>query len=241
MSACGLRGRGGLARAGAGEAVEHGAGQPVAAGDLQRVDGAVRAERPHPGGDGAAHGRRRLRAADLRDLHAPGLEGHEILALGRFFLGLDDQLDGALEPRRRLEHAGGEAEDRAHVDVLARPRRAPRPVIAPAGERAQHRDELARALGQLVVHARRHLAVALAREQAVGHHAVQPRAQLLGGDAGQDALELDEPARSGGKIADDEERPLVAHEVQGPGVRRPLVVGMTLGWRDRWDRRAPLG
>ena len=133
---------------------------------------------------------------------------------------------------RRGEHPGGEAEDRADVDVLARARGAPGPVVAPAGERAEHGHQLARALGQLVVHARRHLAVALAGEQAVGHHAVQARAQLLGRDAGQHALQLDEAARAGGQIADDQQRPLVADEVEGASVRRPLVVWMALGGRD---------
>ena len=75
-------------------------------------------------------------------------------------------------------------------------RAGPGPVVAPARERAEHRHQLARALGQLVVDARRHLAVALAGEQAVGDHAVQARAQLLGRDPGQHALQLDEAARA---------------------------------------------
>ena len=140
---------------------------------------------------------------------------------------------------RRLEQAGREAEDRADVDVLAGTRRAPRPVVAPARERAEHRHQLARALGQLVVDARRHLAVALARQQAVGDHAVQPRAQLLGRDAGQHPLQLDEPARAGGEVTDDQQRPLVAHEVERAGVRRPLVVRVTLGGWDGWDGSPP--
>ena len=135
---------------------------------------------------------------------------------------------------------GREAEDRADVDVLALARRAPGPVVAPARERAEHGHQLARALGQLVVHARRHLAVALARQQAVGDHPVQPRAQLLGRDAGQHALQLDEPARAGGEVADDEQRPLVAHEIERAGVRRPLVVRVALGRWDGWDERPPL-
>ena len=127
----------------------------------------------------------------------------------------------------------GGAQDRADVDRLAGTRRAPRPGVAPRGERADDREDVAGALGQLVVDARRHLAVPLAGQQAVGDHAVQPRAQLLGRDAGQHALELDEPARAGGEVADDEQRPLVPDEIERASVRRPLVVGMPLGGRDR--------
>src|SRR5439155_1568270 len=85
--------------------------------------------------DGPANGGRRLGAADLGDLGTAALERHQELTLRRLALGLDDQLHRALEPGRRLEQPRGEAEDRAHVDVLAGARRAPRPVIAPAGQR----------------------------------------------------------------------------------------------------------
>ena len=170
---------------------------------------------------------------------AAALERDQELALGRFALGLHDQLDGALQPGRGREHPRRQAEDRADVDVLPGARRAPGPVIAPARERAEDGDQLARTLGQLVVHARRHLAVALARQQSVGHHPVQPRAQLLRGDARQDPLKLDEPARPGGEIADDEQRPLVTYEIQSTRIWRPLVVGVTFGRWDRWYERPP--
>ena len=144
-----------------------------------------------------------------------------------------------LEPGRRLEQPGREAEDRADVDVLARAGRAPRPVVAPAGERAEHGHQLARALGQLVVDARRHLAVALAGEQAVGDHAVEARAQLLGRDPREHALELDEATRARGEVAHDQQRPLVADEVERPRIRRPLVIRMTLGGRRSRDEISP--
>ena len=86
------------------------------------------------------------------------------------------------------------------------------------------------AFGELVVDTWRDLAVPLAREHPVGDHPVQARAQLLGRDPGQYPLELDEPARTGGKVADDQQRPLVADEIERPSVGRPLVVGMTF-WR----------
>src|SRR3712207_9026977 len=71
--------------------------------------------------------------------------------------------------RSRFEEAGREPEDGADVDVLPGARGGPGPVVAPAGERAEHRHQLARALGQLVVHAGRHLAVALTGERSEEH------------------------------------------------------------------------
>src|SRR3954451_7001397 len=68
-----------LAGAGAREAVEHGSGEPVAARDLEPFGGPLRPEGAHPGGHGAAHGRRRLGAADLRDLGPAALHGHQEL------------------------------------------------------------------------------------------------------------------------------------------------------------------
>ncbi len=158
---------------------------------------------------------------------------------GCFALGLHDQLDGALEPRRRLEDPWRQAENGADVDVLTGAWRAPRPGVAPARERAEDGDQFARTLRQLIVDSWRNLAIALPREEPVGHHAVQPRAQLLRGDSGQDALKLDEPARPGGEITDDEQRPLVTHEIQGARVWRPLVVGVTFGRWNRWYERPP--
>ena len=113
---------------------------------------------------------------------------------------------------------------------------APGPLVAPARERAEHRHQLACALGQLVVDAGRDLAVALAGQHAVGDHPIQPRAQLLGGDSRQHALQLDEPARTGGKVTDDQERPFIPHEIEGTGIRRPLVVRMALRWWYLGDR-----
>ena len=109
----------------------------------------------------------------------------------------------------------GAAQDRADVDRLALARAAPGPLVAPRGQRAEHGHEVARAFGELVVDARRHLAVALAGEQAVGDHAVQARAKLLGGDPGEDALQLDETTRAGGQVAHDEQGPLVPDQVKG--------------------------
>jgi hypothetical protein len=96
---------------------------------------------------------------------------------------LDAQLDGPSQRARRREPRRA-AQDRADVDRLARPRRAPRPAVAPARQRADDREQIPRTLGELVVDARRHFAVALAGQQAVSDHAIKARSQLLRGDAG---------------------------------------------------------
>ena len=63
--------------------------------------------------------------------------------------------------------------------LLTLARRAPGPLVPPAREGADDGKQVARALRQLVVHARGHLAVALPGQQPVGHHPVEPRPQLL--------------------------------------------------------------
>lgn len=135
----------------------------------------------------------------------------------------------ALEGLRHRQEARREPEDGADVDRLAAPRLGPRPLVAPAGECGENGDQVTSALGQLVVHARRDLAVPLTREQAVGDHAIETRPQLLGRDAWQGALQLDEPPRTADEITDDQQRPLVADEIKCPGIGRPLVVRMPFG------------
>ena len=107
----------------------------------------------------------------------------------------------------------------ADVDSLVGPRCGPGPLIAPPREFAENRHQLAGALGELVVDARRDLAIALTGEHSIGDHAVEPGTQLFSGDAGQDTLQLDKPAGAGGEIADDQQSPFVAHEIEGTGVR----------------------
>jgi hypothetical protein len=165
----------------------------------------------------------------LLDPHA-AVAGDQRVVLRGLGVAPDRELDHALDarvhqPRRRPE-------DGADVDPFALARRAPGVAVAPPRELPDDRHQPLRALGQLVVDARGHLAVALPREQAVGHHAVEPRAQLLGRDARQCALDLDEATRPGRKIAHDQERPLVTDEIEGAAVRGPLVVRMALGRRD---------
>src|SRR4051794_33725577 len=198
-----LRRRSGRATGGggAGEGAEDGVREPAVAGEGQGVRGALGAERADPGIPAAADGRAgALALARLADLDAAARRGEAVAAIGHVALALDDQVDAPLHAGWRLDHAGREAEHGADIDVLARARRAPGPVVAPAGELADHRHQLARALGQLIVHPRRHLAVPLTGEQPVGDHPVQPRPQLLGGDAWEHPLELDEAAGPGRKV-----------------------------------------
>jgi len=67
----------------------------------------------------------------------------------------------------------------------------------------------------------------VARRSAIttgGDHPAKPQAQLLDRDVGQDALQLREAPRAARQVADDQQRPLVADEIERTGVRRPLVV-----------------
>ena len=69
-----------------------------------------------------------------------------------------------------------------------------------AADELASRPHLTRVLAerrQRVFHPRRHLTEPLAGQHAVGHHAVQARPQLLGGDAREHALELHEPPGTG--------------------------------------------
>src|SRR6201999_1608816 len=72
---------------------------------------------------------------------------------------------------------------------------------------------------------------ALAGEETVGDHAVKARAQLLGRDAREDALQLDEATGPGGEVANDEPGPLVTDQVKGARLRRPLLRRMSFGRR----------
>jgi hypothetical protein len=58
---------------------------------------------------------------------------------------------------------------------------------------------------------------------------------LLGRDSGQDALQLDEAPRPRREVPNDQQRPLIADEIERARVGRPLVVRMPLGWRDGRD------
>ena len=112
-----------------------------------------------------------------------------------------------------------------------RPGRVPAPARAPARERADHGQQLAGALGQLVVDPRRHLAVALAGEQAVGDHPVQARAQLLGGDPGRTRWSSTKRRGPAARSRMMSSVHLSPTRSSAPGIGRPLVIGMALRWR----------
>src|SRR5512132_135072 len=208
-----------VAHADGGQEVEQRRGQRAVAGDLELGARGVEPEGldPRALGPGDARiglGRVALFVADLAALDVQDVRSrHPVL--------LDAQLDRAPQAGGRDE-PGSVAQDGADVDGLARPWWAPGPAVPPARQRADDRQQVAGALGQLIVHARRHLAVALTREQAVGDHPIEPRAQLLRRDAGQHALQLDEATRAAGEVPDDEQRPLVTHQVERARIGRPL-------------------
>src|SRR6185312_5804937 len=70
---------------------------------------------------------------------------------------------------------------------------------------------------------------------AVRDHAVEARAELLGRDAREHPLELDEATRARGEVTNDQQRPFVADEVERPRIWGPLVIRMTLGGRRSRD------
>src|SRR5205085_5987458 len=67
----------------------------------------------------------------------------------------DRQLHGAAQRSRQREEPRSEPEDGTDVDRLVAARLGPRPLVAPARERAEDRDEVTGSIGQLVVDARR--------------------------------------------------------------------------------------
>ena len=141
----------------------------------------------------------------------------------------NQQFDGAGRSLAWSQKPRSEPEDRAHVDAFRRARRAPRPLVAPSGQLAEDRHQVQGPFGELIVDARRDLPVSLPGEHAVGDHPVQPGTELFSRDSRQDALELDKPPRAGREVADDQQRPLVADEIECACIRRPLVVRMAFG------------
>ena len=70
---------------------------------------------------------------------------------------------------------------------------------------------------------------------------LRPSVTIAAGSDEKRALELHETARAGGEIADDQQGPFVADEVERAGVRRPLVIRMTFGGWDLRDWGPPVG
>ena len=206
--------------------------------DLKPVTIALRRERVDPGGDGASDPRIGARWRVLADRRGPVGERDRVRRA--FAAGLDRQLDDTAATVRGHE-TRREPEDRSDVDRLIGAGWAPGPLVAPARKLAEDRHQRAGTFGQLVVDARRYLAIALPGEHPVGDHAVQPRAQLLGGDSGQHTLELDEPARAGREITDDQEGPLVSDKVERARIGGPLIVRVAFGGWSLRNKDAPCG
>ena len=124
---------------------------------------------------------------------------------------------------------GREPEDGADVNTLRRAGHSPRPLVAPASKLAEDRHELLGSFGELVIHARRNLAVALAG-RACRRRPCGSGANAIARSKSQEGCAA--ARRSGGarrKVADDEQGPLVTDQIEGPGIRRPLIVGVAFG------------
>src|SRR5262249_25086940 len=90
------------------------------------------------------------------------------------------------------------------------------PAVAPACERHDHRIEVASLLGQSVLEARRVVLVADAIQDAVRDELAESVGQPVAGSA-EVALEILEATDAEERVAQDEERPAVAHDRQRPG------------------------
>jgi hypothetical protein len=169
--------------------------------DLQASSRAVGREGVNPGGACARHPGVGALVVALGDRDPVGVA---LDRASRFVPVLpDDQDDRPGEPVGGNQ-TPGEAEDRPEVDRLTGAGRAPRPLIAPACQRSEHGHQLARSVGEPVLDARRHLTETLTGKHPLGHHPVQARAELLGRDPREDALEFDEAPRARGEIANDQ-------------------------------------
>jgi hypothetical protein len=75
------------------------------------------------------------------------------------------------------------------------------------------------------------LGVEAPRDDAVRLHHLQPIGQEGGGDAREGGLQVLEASRAPEQIADEEQRPPLAHELQGLGDRTGLTVPLRHGPR----------
>jgi hypothetical protein len=89
-------------------------------------------------------------------------------------------------------------------------------AVAPSEQRQQYRAEIAAALGQYIFVARRVLVVAAALEQTGFDQSIQPTRQDIRGDA-EALLKLVEPPQAVKRIAQDQDRPPLAHTVEAAG------------------------
>jgi len=75
-----------------------------------------------------------------------------------------------------------------------------------------------------------HRAVGMqAAHDAIGFEASQPLGQQIAGDAWQSVAQFMEPRRTAEQLAEDEDRPAVAHEVERCRHRAHLLVALAVG------------
>src|SRR5436305_384775 len=89
-------------------------------------------------------------------------------------------------------------------------------AIAPLQQRDDHRPEVDAFVGQPVLVALGTLLVATALEDALLDEPLQPRLQHVARDA-EAALEVVEAADAEERVAEDEHRPALAHDLERPG------------------------
>src|SRR5437870_2417394 len=95
---------------------------------------------------------------------------------------------------------------------------------APRRQRADHEAELAPLVGEDVLRARRMLGVEAPRAEPVLFHQLESLRQERGRDAGQGGVEVLEPPWPVEQVANDEERPPLAHELERLRDRAGLTV-----------------
>src|SRR3989440_12550152 len=114
-------------------------------------------------------------------------------------------------------HVGLAALPAALVDQLHRDGLADAcPLVAPLHQRDEDRMELEALVGQAVLEALGPLLVAPALEDAVAHQRLEPGGEHVAGDA-EAALEVLETADAEEGIPQHEERPPLAHDLEGTG------------------------
>ena len=140
------------------------------------------------------------------------------------FAPLDDQFERAAGELLVGEHVGQQPEDLADRDLFARLGPGPEVADSPACELDDDREERLAGGRELVFHARRELAVALARDESELEHLLQVARQDTGADPGQAGAQTGLAQGAVGERAKDQQRPLVADRERGACERRPLVV-----------------
>ena len=122
-----------------------------------------------------------------------------------------------------------------NASTLNEPFGGERPQPAPAPEREEHRLEPGAGLGQLVDHGPdRRPQPALAHDPGPLQLA-QPLRQHVLAHRAEPAVQVREPLRAVEQLPDDEQRPSLAHRVEGPGDPAAVAVGPSAAASDASD------